>query len=83
MARNWVWLYRVTTGLSFTALPCAGAVFQECERMNMLTGEIRRSLKELDLGLKVGRLTAERGAAAQCQLSVWRRRARPPAAVQS
>ncbi|XP_066519814.1 dynein axonemal heavy chain 11 isoform X2 [Hoplias malabaricus] len=26
--------------------------FQECERMNMLIGEIRRSLKELDLGLK-------------------------------
>ncbi|XP_078510049.1 dynein axonemal heavy chain 17 isoform X2 [Lissotriton helveticus] len=29
---------------------------QECERMNMLTKEIRRSLKELDLGLK-GELT--------------------------
>lgn len=27
--------------------------FQECERMNMLVAEIRRSLKELDLGLKV------------------------------
>lgn len=27
--------------------------FQECERMNTLTNEIRRSLKELDLGLKV------------------------------
>uniref|UniRef100_A0A8C4HI55 Dynein, axonemal, heavy polypeptide 9 like n=1 Tax=Dicentrarchus labrax TaxID=13489 RepID=A0A8C4HI55_DICLA len=26
--------------------------FQECERMNMLISEIRRSLKELDLGLK-------------------------------
>lgn len=26
---------------------------QECERMNSLIGEIRRSLKELDLGLKV------------------------------
>ncbi|XP_048056692.1 dynein axonemal heavy chain 11 isoform X1 [Megalobrama amblycephala] len=26
--------------------------FQECERMNMLLNEIRRSLKELDLGLK-------------------------------
>uniref|UniRef100_A0A8D0L2M4 Dynein axonemal heavy chain 11 n=1 Tax=Sphenodon punctatus TaxID=8508 RepID=A0A8D0L2M4_SPHPU len=26
--------------------------FQECERMNMLIHEIRRSLKELDLGLK-------------------------------
>lgn len=27
--------------------------FQECERMNMLISEMRRSLKELDLGLKV------------------------------
>ena len=27
--------------------------FQECERMNTLIHEIRRSLKELDLGLKV------------------------------
>ncbi|XP_019712197.1 dynein heavy chain 11, axonemal [Hippocampus comes] len=26
--------------------------FQECERMNMLIGEIRRSLKELDMGLR-------------------------------
>lgn len=30
--------------------------FQECERMNMLTGEMKRSLKELELGLK-GELT--------------------------
>lgn len=27
--------------------------FQECERMNILISEMRRSLKELDLGLKV------------------------------
>lgn len=27
--------------------------FQECERMNILIREIRRSLKQLDLGLKV------------------------------
>lgn len=27
--------------------------FQECERMNSLMSEIRRSLKELSLGLKV------------------------------
>lgn len=27
--------------------------FQECERMNLLMNEIRRSLKELNLGLKV------------------------------
>lgn len=28
-------------------------VFQECERMNILTKEMSRSLKELNLGLKV------------------------------
>ena len=33
--------------------PYVVVAFQECERMNMLTVEIRRSLKELDLGLKV------------------------------
>lgn len=27
--------------------------FQECERMNILTMEMKQSLKELDLGLKV------------------------------
>ena len=31
-------------------------IYQECERMNILTSEMRRSLKELDLGLK-GELT--------------------------
>ncbi|XP_062567134.1 dynein beta chain, ciliary-like [Saccostrea cucullata] len=36
--------------------PYVLVAFQECERMNMLTSEIRRSLKELDLGLK-GELT--------------------------
>jgi len=34
--------------------PYVIVAFQECERMNGLTSEIRRSLKELDLGLKVG-----------------------------
>lgn len=33
--------------------PYAVVAFQECERMNILTSEIKRSLKELDLGLKV------------------------------
>ena len=33
--------------------PYVVVAFQEAERMNMLTNEIRRSLKELDLGLKV------------------------------
>lgn len=36
--------------------PYVVVAFQECERMNMLTSELRRSLKELDLGLK-GELT--------------------------
>lgn len=38
--------------------PYVVVAFQECERMNILTGEIKRSLKELDLGLKVGALVA-------------------------
>ena len=33
--------------------PYVTVAFQETERMNTLTSEIRRSLKELDLGLKV------------------------------
>ena len=33
--------------------PYVIVAFQECERMNMLLSEMRRSLKELDLGLKV------------------------------
>ena len=33
--------------------PYVVVAFQECDRMNMLTSELRRSLKDLDLGLKV------------------------------
>lgn len=33
--------------------PYTVVALQECERMNMLLKEIRRSLKELDSGLKV------------------------------
>ena len=33
--------------------PYVLVALQECDRMNMLTTEIRRNLKELDLGLKV------------------------------
>lgn len=33
--------------------PYVLVALQECERMNNLTREIRRSLKELNLGLKV------------------------------
>lgn len=37
--------------------PYVIVAFQECERMNILMGEIRRSLMELKLGLKVLSLT--------------------------
>jgi len=33
--------------------PYVIVAFQECERMNVLMNEIRQSLKELQLGLKV------------------------------
>lgn len=33
--------------------PYVIVAFQECQRMNSLTGLMKRSLKELDLGLKV------------------------------
>ena len=33
--------------------PYTIVAFQECERMNTLTNEVKRSLKELNLGLKV------------------------------
>ena len=33
--------------------PYIVVAFQECERMNMLTNEMKKSLKEVDLGLKV------------------------------
>ncbi|NXT77896.1 DYH9 protein, partial [Zapornia atra] len=36
--------------------PYVVVAFQECERMNVLTGEMKRSLRELELGLK-GELT--------------------------
>ena len=36
--------------------PYVVVAFQECERMNGLTREMKRSLKELDLGLKVSQI---------------------------
>lgn len=41
------------TGKVEERTPYVIVAFQECERMNYLTGELKRSLKELDLGLKV------------------------------
>ena len=37
--------------------PYVIVAFQECERMNNLTNEMKHSLKELDLGLKVSPFT--------------------------
>ena len=36
--------------------PYVVVAFQECERMNGLTREMKRSLRELDLGLKVNQI---------------------------
>lgn len=41
------------TSKSAERTPYILVCLQECERMNILVNEIRRSLKELDLGLKV------------------------------
>lgn len=41
--------------------PYIVVAFQECERMNILTREIRRSLRELHLGLQVSRRNVARG----------------------
>lgn len=60
--------------------PYVVVAFQECERMNILTNEMRRSLKELSLGLKVqarGRLGPGAGTAllgwgpASHRLELW------------
>lgn len=40
--------------------PYVVVAFQECERMNILTNEMRRSLKELNLGLKVRKIRGSR-----------------------
>lgn len=46
----------IFTKIFFHCLRYIIVAFQECERMNYLTGEMKRSLRELDLGLK-GELT--------------------------
>lgn len=43
--------------------PYTVVAFQECERMNLLTREMQRSLTELDLGLKVGVVLGRTGIA--------------------
>lgn len=42
--------------------PYVLVALQECERMNGLTREMKRSLKEVDLGLKVGKITTALGS---------------------
>ena len=46
--------------------PYTIVAFQECERMNQLTTEMKRSLKELDLGLKVGVFLSACGGHCHC-----------------
>lgn len=43
--------------------PYIVVAFQECERMNILTREIQRSLRELHLGLQVSKVMSERNIA--------------------
>ncbi len=49
--------------------PFVLVALQECERMNTLTREIRRSLKEVDLGLKVGYLVDHSKKITSCTVS--------------
>lgn len=57
--------------------PYIVVVFQECERMNILTREIQRSLRELDLSLKVGEVFGEKNFASwtilgrEWQWGIW------------
>lgn len=50
--------------------PYVVVAFQECERMNLLTGAIRTSLKSLDLGFKVERGEKRGGGRRVVSLSV-------------
>lgn len=60
--------------------PFVVVAFQECERMNILTQEIRRSLKELDLGLKVlaGAASPSQTISAPCGAVAGSRPPSPP-----
>ncbi|KAL4716928.1 hypothetical protein ACJJTC_012739, partial [Scirpophaga incertulas] len=51
--------------------PYVIVAFQECERMNHLTGEMKRSLRELDLGLKVPAIWSNRAYPSLLGLSAW------------
>lgn len=46
--------------------PYVVVAFQECERMNILTNEMRRSLKELNLGLKVKAAMSSKVGVSSC-----------------
>lgn len=43
--------------------PYVIVAFQECQRMNFLTSEMKRSLRELELGLKVFNINHSQGKA--------------------
>lgn len=58
--------------------PYTVVALQECERMNILTNEIRRSLKELDLGLQVH--SRQHFQSSLCPCSALAHRAVPGAA---
>lgn len=59
--------------------PYVVVAFQECERMNILTNEMRRSLKELNLGLKV-----KMGQPGPKDVAGWRNQQKPrPLATQA
>lgn len=52
--------------------PYVVVAFQECERMNILTNEMRRSLKELNLGLKVKTARSPRHGRRACARLICR-----------
>lgn len=68
--------------------PYIVVALQECERMNTLTREIRRSLRELHLGLKVREDLGGKGVASWAPLrrkwdrESWELETSSPAAIQ-
>ena len=63
--------------------PYVLVALQECERMNGLTREMKRSLKEVDLGLKVLLVYSilyhiARKFGRELNLAVWRSISQPP-----
>lgn len=61
--------------------PYVVVALQECERMNSLTREMRYSLRELDLGLKVGEACCRGTSPAGPPWGVWELENRALAAI--